>query len=514
MLILVLRRFAVVSAVACATAFIFSSLHWLLLGDASLMHYVVFLAERGLVPYRDIIDINLPGTYASEWVVMHLFGGGSLAWRLFDVFLGVAATAAMSVIAWPYDKLAGLFAGSLFFLIHGRDGMNELGQRDLLMTVVLLWSTALVLCALRRRMQFLIPLAGVLAGFAVTVKPTAALFWIATLGYAAFLQAGEPRRRLRLWLSGLASFLVVPAMALGFLIHIHALRPFWWIATRLIPFHNSLLRVPNSYFLLHPLPSTLIPLSLLGLIAVILRKREDLDILSGTEALIAINVVCGLLSFYMQRKALPYHRYPADAFLILLLCLIFFRALQSKGARKSLQVFGAAGLLLASLILAPQSLLRTFRLTSSPNDFSHLLQKDLTHLGGPSLNGKVQCVDFTAGCVTTLYRMKLVQSTGFLYDCYAFQPNSNTIVAEYRKTFWSALIKHQPQVIVVSNQDCGHANSFDKLDRWPQLNGFISGNYVLYKEVTPPDKIKWASNIELPYSYRIYVRQGSASGTG
>ena len=59
-----------------------SSLHWPLVGDASLMHYVVFLERQGLVPYRDIIDINMPGTYFVEAASMQCFGDGALGLRL------------------------------------------------------------------------------------------------------------------------------------------------------------------------------------------------------------------------------------------------------------------------------------------------------------------------------------------------------------------------------------------------------------------------------------------------
>ena len=43
------------------------SLRWPLVGDASLMHYVVFLMSKGMKPYKAIHDINLPGTYFSEF---------------------------------------------------------------------------------------------------------------------------------------------------------------------------------------------------------------------------------------------------------------------------------------------------------------------------------------------------------------------------------------------------------------------------------------------------------------
>lgn len=489
--------------------FAVASLRWPLVGDASLMHYVVFLSGRGMVPYKDIVDVNLPGTYAVGWLVMHSFGTGALAWRLYDVALGIAAAGAMTVIAWPVDWLAGVFAGALFFLIHGRDGIAELGQRDLLMAVLLLWAVALVLVALRSGLLGWVAAAAALAGFAATVKPTAAVFWLATLLFAAYSREARQWGRARLWLAGVAPFLLAPLVELAAIVRYGAWHGFWFVVARLDPLHNTLLRVPVRYFLAHPLPSTLLPLSLLGVVVVALRWRKRLDVLSAIEVLVGINFLCGLFSFVVQRKALPYHRYPADAFLILLLSLVFFHALQQWQVSRALVFVGAAGLVFASLVLAPQSLARTLRFQASANDFSTLLEGDLVHFesaSGAALDGQVQCIDFTAGCVTTLYRMRLRESTGFLYDCYAFQSGANDVVREYREKFSVALSAHSPRVLVVSDQDCGHPDSFGDVDRWPQLSQLVAANYVLVKQVTPPGPVRWADNSAAPYSYRIYVR--------
>ncbi|WP_433984425.1 heme-binding protein [Tunturiibacter empetritectus] len=100
-------------------------------------------------PYRDIVDPNMPTTLLIEGAVMHLFGGNSLTWRLFDLsLLGISAIA-MFVICKPYSRFAALFAASLFALIHGRDGLVELGQRDLTMTVCLLIGYAFLFTGLR-----------------------------------------------------------------------------------------------------------------------------------------------------------------------------------------------------------------------------------------------------------------------------------------------------------------------------------------------------------------------------
>src|SRR6266568_9521603 len=109
--------------------FVMRTWHWPLVGDAALMHYNVFLLDHGMAPYRQIIDPNMPGTYLVEGAIMHAFGGSALTWRMFDLFLLACAGVAMIVITLPYDWFAGVFAATLFALIHGRDGLIQLGQR-------------------------------------------------------------------------------------------------------------------------------------------------------------------------------------------------------------------------------------------------------------------------------------------------------------------------------------------------------------------------------------------------
>src|SRR5258708_5715515 len=74
------------------------SWRWPLVGDASLMHYIAFLIERGWAPYRELGDMNMPGSYLIELAAMHLFGTGALAWRLFDFTLLALASASFFAI--------------------------------------------------------------------------------------------------------------------------------------------------------------------------------------------------------------------------------------------------------------------------------------------------------------------------------------------------------------------------------------------------------------------------------
>jgi len=109
-----LRLFRIILAASLtlsALLYFLWSWHWPLVGDASLIHYIAFLIERGWAPYRDLGDMNMPGSYLIELAAMHLLGPGALAWRLFDFTLLAAATAAFfSILATdsgPSTKLGG-----------------------------------------------------------------------------------------------------------------------------------------------------------------------------------------------------------------------------------------------------------------------------------------------------------------------------------------------------------------------------------------------------------------------
>src|ERR1700739_1919744 len=120
----------VFTLVLCAAVgfYVYKSIHWKLMGDPSIMHYVNFLMDQGLAPYRDIIDINLPGAYFMEGWAMHIFGGGDLGWRFYDFSVLAVLIASLIVISLPYDWFAGLFAGVIFLLIHGGEGPWNAGQ--------------------------------------------------------------------------------------------------------------------------------------------------------------------------------------------------------------------------------------------------------------------------------------------------------------------------------------------------------------------------------------------------
>ena len=153
----------------CVAVLVARTMHWPLVNDASLMHYMSFLIDKGKAPYRDFGDMNLPGSLLIDWLTVHAIGGGALSWRIFDLGLMVVGGAAIGLIARPFGWFAGVFGACLLLLFHGRDGMAQLGQRDLQMAVSLLVAYACLFYALRTKLIWPMFLFGMAAGVAATI---------------------------------------------------------------------------------------------------------------------------------------------------------------------------------------------------------------------------------------------------------------------------------------------------------------------------------------------------------
>jgi Dolichyl-phosphate-mannose-protein mannosyltransferase len=481
--------------------------HWPLVGDATLIRYVVFLMQHGFAPYRDIIDINMPGAYFADWAVLHIFGSGIVAWRLFDFALLAAVGASMIAIAKSVDRLAGLTAAVVFAVLHAADGVAQTGQRDLTVAVLLLASFALYFRWMRARRLWPIALAAFLIGFSVTIKPTVAPFALAL----AVLMLALPEEKFPLiWKHLLIAILAFAAPLIAtalFLVHEHALHAFLFIVRDLLPFHATLSHRSLGYLITHsvaPLQIFLLPWLFLLIRAKSWKQPQTIALLAA--------IACGLISYIAQGKGYPYHRYPLIGFLLLAMSMEFFAACR----RSSLdRIIGVVSLLGLVLVTAPIAAFKASRYDWRNQEILTMLQSDLNQQGGSRLSGSIQCLDTTAGCLNTLYRMRLVQSTGFLYDCYFFAPRQTPATEQLRNEFLDDLKKSRPQIIVLTDEYCLNGeHNFNKVRNWPQFDDYFTQNYTPIVERHPPDLIKWWSRPEIPTAFRIYKRKaGQPAGS-
>jgi len=127
------------------------TLSWSMKWDTPVMHYVRFLMTRGLHPYTDITDMNLPGCYLTEGWGMALFGWSDQAWRVYEGFLMLVLAASGMAIGGRRNWFMGVFAASFFVVMHASEGPRVATERDELMAILLIAASALLLAAMRRR---------------------------------------------------------------------------------------------------------------------------------------------------------------------------------------------------------------------------------------------------------------------------------------------------------------------------------------------------------------------------
>lgn len=499
----------------CVATFVAGTWHWPLVGDAAALHYIVFLLHHGRAPYRNIVDMNMPGAYFVEDAVMRAMGGGSLSWRIFDLLLGAGATLCMAAIAWPRDRFAGFLAGAMFLLLHGRDGIIEMGQRDLTMTVLVLAGYAVLFSAGRterpQQRVWATGLSGVLLGCAATVKPTVVLIFPPLL--ALFLlelrRRGQPRRSHLL--AACAGFAVPPLLALGYVIRERAVAAFLDVLFRLIPANTDLYRRPFGYLAAHAVASCLPALILLwlpvGLFGRLKRNWENWAL--------ALGIAFGLVSFFAQAKGYPYHQYPAEAFLLLVVCIDLCAAVSADKAAAPRWVRPLAPIALAGwvAIAGVDSTHKALEFDWRDEQFDQMLVGDLTELGGPALQGRVQCMDMAAGCLKALYQMRLVQATGLLFDCHVLRADPRSGL--YRQQFREEIRSAPPAVFVVTSSACDNgprSYTYRQLGGWPEFDAWLKANYTLEASRIPTEPMHRTGHSAPPFGYRVYVRNGFRGG--
>lgn len=174
------------------------SLGWPLVGDAAIFHFIAGQMQMGAVPYRDIVDINMPLIYFIHAAVVAVGGMSDIVWRAFDLVAAALMSGLILMLVWPAGRAVAILAVLVVLVMHLLLGPYAAGQRDYLMSIP---GLAAALASVRagedrrhRRLDLL--LAGAFAVTAAAIKPSGVLL----LGLP-FLAMGGSTRREAVWVA-------------------------------------------------------------------------------------------------------------------------------------------------------------------------------------------------------------------------------------------------------------------------------------------------------------------------
>lgn len=458
------------------------SLGWPLIHDAPLFHYVAWLMSQGLVPYRDIFDMNLLGVYVLHWALLVTGGGDDLTWRLFDLGWLLATAALLYVFCRPLRGVVGAAGAALLFVLyHLAGGAWHAGQRDFLLCLFLAAGACGIARAWDRGGSRLALLwGGAALGAGLMVKPYAAgLFWLgsAAAGAAAARRAG--RGALPGAIAVLSGGLVVPALAFGWLAWRGGFGAFGdTLVGYVIPFYSRLGHEPLWTALGgHAHGRTL--LALLGALALWGLLVPTAPSFGIRRRLAALGVVAGALHFALQGKGWEYHLYPV-AFFLCALAAPAGGAVVAAGAPRARELARAVAIVLfaaTAMVLGAKGVeamdaewidAKARRVASISRDLAPLV----------SAGGTVQVLDVTEGGIHALYRLGIRQPTRFLYDFHFFHDLSAPRIQALRAELMRGLERGRPAAVVVL-RDSWLERGYDRLDRFPELRELLARDYAL-----------------------------------
>ncbi|HEY0760334.1 MAG TPA: glycosyltransferase family 39 protein [Acidisarcina sp.] len=479
-------------------ALLFAARNWPMVQDAPILIYMGFLTEHGMRLYRDVTEVQFPGSVLLYSFGRHVFGSSDAGFRMFDLCALAVAFAAMMAIARRSGYwFAGVF-GFAFFLWSQKGvklSIINLGQRDFFISCMLGVGIACLIEALRRDEPRLLAVFGFCVAFGASIKPMAVLFVLPVV--IVLLEMRRRERPLAPYLGWTTAGVAAgTALVIGFLLWKHALGAFIHVELRYIPLYVDIkYRTFRQMFrqLIDP-PRMLLPLLAIcgaGLVLFQRQLRQDRE-----QQVLMLCALLGAAAFLLQHKGFDYHRAPFLFFFYLWAGWVLVGTMLH-GRRE----LGWAALALTALAVASYPHLRE----KSTYDMWMIdtLQSDLTALHAADKPGEMQCLDTTFGCTTVALRMKAVTATGYTTDYLLFLDKHDPRLDELRQDFLSRFEAAKPRLVVLTNQQWPKTldYGYDELAAWPEFKRRLNDEYTL--------TLERGGTEEHGRGYRIYTRKAA-----
>jgi hypothetical protein len=473
-----LRRTSIVNTIlvaayaAVATALAGRSLAWPLIHDAPIMHYLAWRIGHGAVPYRDLFDMNFPGTYLVHLAALQAFGASDAGWRAFDLTWLALTSLSLAAFARPWGWAAAAGSALFFAVCHLSGGAWQAGQRDFVLAVFLVLGALAVARWTSGRGRINLAWGGLALGAGITIKPHALLFagGLAAVVLVVGLREGAAVTAPLVTLLG--AMVVVPAAVVTWIAAAGGF-PAWRdiVVHYLVPYYIRLGR-PRSWAF--PRWYVWIPVAAAVSLSVghaVLARR-----FAVRHAIAVLGVTYGLVHFFGQGKGWEYHAYPLLAFVAL---LAFAELTAAFGCRRLLGFPLVASLAIALVLLAQRGVEATnASWIREKEDLVGVVTRDLAAL---SPGETVQVLDTTDGGIHALLRLGAVQPTRFLYDFHFFHDEATSEIRALRAELMRDLTARPPRFVVLFARGWP-AGGAERVARFPELGCWLAERYRVVRD--------------------------------
>jgi hypothetical protein len=475
------------------------SLQWPITHDEAPLLYEAFLMQtEGRVPYRDIFDFQMPGSFAAYYLLARLSGfSGYFRLRILDLGILAALLTVTFLFMRRFGKQTAFAAALLFGLKYLQGGAYMSLQREYLLLIFIalaLYVNLRDVLTFKHRL-----LIGFFFGLAAVIKPHAAIGLLPIL----LFDITDMLQRRKLTLPNAAAMSILPASA-GFAIPVFAVIVWLALTGALIPFID----IARNYWPLYAqingqmeitASGTRIPFLLtqslrLGgsgiwvipaLIGVYLVPQEN----KKHAYLLSSLALCYAIYPAFSGQFFEYHYIPFVYFIILLASLSISTfdlrpSTFTRGIQPPHEVFilHLSSFILLGVILINVRPSSTFlrqinnrpiaKTTDRAEEIARYLEENLKD------GDTVQPLDWTGGALLAMLETRAHIATPYVFDFYFYHHVSTPYIQSLRADFMSDLQDAHPRFIVeVTAIDKPWISGQDTTREFPELRAFLNANY-------------------------------------
>ncbi|QYK50416.1 MAG: hypothetical protein KF701_08445 [Anaerolineales bacterium] len=474
-----------------------SSLQWRMLHDSPIVMYISLMIDKfGYVPYRDLLDVNLPGTYLIYALVGRASGYTDLGFRIADL-LYLAAIAALTWV-WMRDfgkKVA--WAGALFgVMLYLSYGQVMSFQREFLILLPLLGALVAAVRVPDRHFTGKYLLIGFLFGFAATIKPQAALAMPFLLAFQAWeLWRGEGLERKRFLQMGVATavgFAIPIGITVIYLWKAGALPSFiemaqnWWpLNLYITTITTDLQIVTGPVFRKYLLSGYVTGIFTLWLVPMFIGVWFALtsQVSASTKRRVWLLIClawCYSIYTLLAAKFFPYHWFIYMYFVAQIAALCFVEQPQPARWWKSLAPLVVLWLLVPVLLRPPTEFVSKLLGWEMPAPHNGRVDEIAAFLQTNLQEGEtVQPLDWTGGSVHAMLIAKAPIATPVVYDVIFYQNISSPYIQSWRQRFMGLLEAAPPQFIIQIETNKPWITGEDTTREFPALHAFMEAGYTI-----------------------------------
>jgi glycosyltransferase 2 family protein len=460
-----------------------ASLFWPIQHDAPLLLYPAWLAWSGLrVPYTQIFDLNQPLSYLVYGAIGTMTGYSDALLRVVDLSCTAFSLGLGALLLPRSRRLAAVWGGALFVVwISYHRGQDALQRESFVLLFVLLAAVS----SLRTPRPVAAVLVGLLCGCAALIKPHSALafVWIAT-----FMALEVPERRsygaYAQIASGFVAGCAVPlAIAVRWLTQHGAFDAWHSLLTDYLPLYGAMSgdhEVLAGLARLVAVGKGLGRASLIAVVAVAAahtssRLRGESGWSREFRLIAGLTMACALYPT-ASGQFWRYHLLPLCFFAALLFGVAFLETWPAKSSR------GAA--IAQALVMV--FCLRTYAWGTAYSFGTQGTENRTSRIGAmvdylaPRLRpgDTVQPLDWTAGAVAAMLRLRVPIATDFLYDFHFYHHASHPFISALRRRFMVQFTHSQPRfVIQVYNDSKPWPRGTDTTRSFPALEQELRAHY-------------------------------------